>query len=137
MISLDNIGLAKALNAGKSNIVWGWICGVIWPRLFIRNNFFNKIILIFQNNSKLAIIDPLVDDEKLEQEGLIYPDTITTLGSLIPISVFEKVGVMDEPLFIDYEWCLRAIEKGIKYVRHLRVKHNGRCTYSLDEKVLS
>lgn len=40
---------------------------------------------------------------------------IIASGSLIPISVFDEVGLINESLFIDaldVEWCLRAIYKG-------------------------
>ena len=45
---------------------------------------------------------------------------IIASGSLIPVSVFDEVGVIDERLFIDgldMEWCLRACSKGFKIIQ--------------------
>lgn len=47
--------------------------------------------------------------------GYIPADFLISSGSLIPIDVFEDVGLMDESLFIDRvdtEWFLRARAKG-------------------------
>ena len=42
-------------------------------------------------------------------------DFLTTSGSLIPVAVLDRVGGMDESLFIDHvdvEWCFRAARSG-------------------------
>lgn len=42
-------------------------------------------------------------------------DHLISSGSLIPISVLDEIGTMNEQLFIDYidtEWCLRAWRRG-------------------------
>ncbi len=47
----------------------------------------------------------------------VLADFVITSGSLIPLSVIDDVGVMDESLFIDHvdtEWILRAKSKGYK-----------------------
>lgn len=134
--NLDNIGLAKALNTGiKKSIELGaeYVALFDQDSIPIGNDFFNEMILVFRNNPQVASIGPLIDDEKsdsvLDKKELIYLNTIITSGSLTPISVFEKVGLMDETLFIDYidyEWCLRVIEKGYKVCQtsKSRLKHN-------------
>lgn len=48
-------------------------------------------------------------------EGITKVSFIISSGSLVPVKVFEDVGLMDEDFFIDYvdtEWCLRAASKG-------------------------
>lgn len=50
-----------------------------------------------------------------EEAGPVSVDFLITSGSLIPMSVFEDVGSMDESLFIDHvdtEWVLRARARG-------------------------
>ena len=44
-------------------------------------------------------------------------DFLTTAGSLVPMSVLDRVGGMDESLFIDHvdvEWCFRAARGGYR-----------------------
>ena len=46
---------------------------------------------------------------------LIRTDFLLASGTLIPLSVLDDVGGMEEPLFIDHvdtEWCLRAKSRG-------------------------
>lgn len=47
---------------------------------------------------------------------LVRCDFLITSGSLIPVGVFDKVGEMDESLFIDnidMDWCFRASAAGL------------------------
>lgn len=51
-----------------------------------------------------------------DKDGLIEADFLIASGSLIPISVVDKVGSMDEQLFIDQvdiEWAYRASSRGL------------------------
>lgn len=55
------------------------------------------------------------DESVASQEKVIRVDFLISSGSLIPIQIFEKVGLMDESLFIDHvdtEWILRAKSMG-------------------------
>jgi rhamnosyltransferase len=70
-----------------------------------------------------------------ESEGLIDTDFLISSGSLIPISVFDDVGGMEEGLFIDnvdLEWCFRARHKGYALIgvcsatMHHRLGHGRR-----------
>jgi rhamnosyltransferase len=50
-------------------------------------------------------------------EGFVPLDFLISSGSLIRLSVLERVGPMDETLFIDHvdtEWCLRAKALGLE-----------------------
>lgn len=56
-----------------------------------------------------------VDNEQQEMGGIIETDFLISSGSLIPMKVFDNVGLMDEGLFIDHvdtEWVLRAKSRG-------------------------
>ncbi|HGM5604848.1 TPA: glycosyltransferase family 2 protein [Serratia marcescens] len=49
-------------------------------------------------------------------DNIVEVDHLIASGSLIPVAVFERGGLMDESLFIDYvdiEWALRARAKGL------------------------
>lgn len=58
---------------------------------------------------------------------------VVASGSLIPASVFRKVGLMDESLCIDYvdkDFCLRVVKAGLRVVaaRDAELRHRlGRC----------
>ncbi len=53
----------------------------------------------------------------LPDQDVVEADFVISSGSLIPVSVLDDIGPMDESLFIDHvdtEWCLRAQSKGYK-----------------------
>lgn len=53
----------------------------------------------------------------LPGQDVVEADFVISSGSLIPVSVLDAIGPMDESLFIDHvdtEWCLRAQSKGYK-----------------------
>jgi rhamnosyltransferase len=53
----------------------------------------------------------------LPGQEVVEADFLISSGSLIPVSVLDDIGPMDESLFIDHvdtEWCLRAQSKGYK-----------------------
>lgn len=53
----------------------------------------------------------------LPGQPVVEADFVISSGSLIPVSVLDDIGPMDETLFIDHvdtEWCLRAQSKGYK-----------------------
>jgi len=48
----------------------------------------------------------------------VQTDFLISSGSFFPVEIFDKVGMLDERLFIDHvdtEWCLRAASKGFKF----------------------
>lgn len=53
--------------------------------------------------------------DKLEYADCVPAETLISSGMLIPLAVIDKVGAMDESLFIDAvdtEWCLRVRSEG-------------------------
>jgi len=89
-----------------------------------------------QHYSKLAAVGPQFIDQnghvhsrfirtkglfidkqlKADEFGCVEVDHLIASGSLIPLKVFDRIGKMEEGLFIDYvdvEWALRAKSKGL------------------------
>lgn len=59
----------------------------------------------------------LIMQTALPGQDVVEADFVISSGSLIPVSVLDDIGPMDESLFIDHvdtEWCLRAQSKGYK-----------------------
>jgi rhamnosyltransferase len=55
----------------------------------------------------------------IKNEEYAHPHYVITSGSMIPVNVFDVVGLMREELFIDFvdiEWCLRARKQGYEIV---------------------
>lgn len=71
--------------------------------------------------------------KRLTCDGVTRPvrtDFLVSSGMLVPLSVLEKVGLLDETLFIDnvdMEWCFRA--------RHLGFSVYGICDATMFHKV--
>lgn len=52
---------------------------------------------------------------QVNEDGVVEASVLITSGCLVPLEVFDDVGLMDDSLFIDYvdfEWCFRAGAKG-------------------------
>ena len=135
-----NIGLAKAINVGIALAKKNFIYFALFDQdSLIKKNFLNNMVKymnIFYEQKKFLHIEPLVfspvyynkiiDEEakhirfktlRLLRENnnikklFSFPEYVITSGSIIPKSSINKVGLMDEKLFIDFidiEWCLRA-----------------------------
>ena len=61
-------------------------------------------------------VGPFID-RKLPKEEPVEASFLIASGCLIPTSVIQEVGLMNEDFFIDYidvEWSFRAISKGYK-----------------------
>lgn len=53
-----------------------------------------------------------------ENSPFVPTDFLISSGSFYPIEIFDKIGTLDEKLFIDHvdtEWCLRAASEGFKF----------------------
>lgn len=73
----------------------------------------------------LAILGPKIINKDTNQEykhggvtnneGFIICRELISSGTIVETALFDKIGLMEEPLFIDYvdfEWCWRAKQKG-------------------------
>lgn len=124
----ENIGLSKALNLGVRKCLNNSDCTHI--ALFDqdsvpdKNMFIRLMMELDKSDETLVAVSPQILDVKNKNiqnaKKTEIVDVVITSGSLYPKEAFEKVGLMDETLFIDYidyEWCLRAKSKGYKIVR--------------------
>lgn len=133
-----NIGLSKALNTGIKYALEHYANEVSYLAFFdqdslpIGEDFFDRMLSVFQKEEKVGSVGAVVVDKKgasaASSLGVHRVETIITSGSVIPIGVLREVGLMDETLFIDYidyEWCLRAIQKGYSiYLSDSKMQHN-------------
>ena len=127
----QNIGIKTALNMGARKIVFfdqdtRLSTDFIKNILKTFNDFSVKIAApVFYDNEK-TFGYKLVDIGRFGFRKKISPETMSSeidisvaisSGTVVDVDVFEKVGYMDESLFIDYvdtEWCLRCFSHGIK-----------------------
>ena len=71
-------------------------------------------------------IGPFID-RKLPKKEPVEASFLIASGCLIPISIIEEVGLMNEDFFIDYidvEWSFRAKSKGYKLFATPKAKMN-------------
>lgn len=137
----DNLGLAKAQNQG---IKLARENGADYVILFDQDSvptldFVTGVMKCYEEQSKLykvGLVGPAIRNllrscnenelgvilkgmfiKRIPIENTTEVSYCIASGSLIPMSVFEDVGGMEEKLFIDgldLEWCLRARSKGYK-----------------------
>ena len=153
-----NIGIAAAQNIG---IIHGKKIKTNWIWFFdqdssVSQQFIIKFIKDMQSNNNELIFAPcfLVEKKKFEYsivdinksgkrkkiipsqiDGDFYTSVAISSGTLSHISVFDKVGVMDENLFIDYvdtEWCLRCFQAGLK----IRIIVNAHMYHSIGDNTI-
>lgn len=101
---------------------------------------FNRITAI---DKTLKILGPLVIDEKNKTEyksesnnntSYNKVNTVISSGSIVSVDLFNKVGLLDESLFIDYvdcELCWRARSYGYStyMTRNVALYHNVGSSY--------
>ena len=126
-----NLGIASALNIG---VRWAKARGCDWVIFFDQDSMASDGMVA----AMLAAYDSDSDREQIGTLAPVYVDkasarempversktgqilTVSTSGSLIPISVFERCGYFREDFFIDqvdYEFCLRIISAGYRIVQ--------------------
>lgn len=74
------------------------------------------------------------------KEDPIEIDYCIASGSLIPISVLDKVGMMREDFFIDnvdFEWCLRSKSNGYKIIQNPTARIYHQLGNGTHDKILS
>jgi rhamnosyltransferase len=144
----ENIGLSAALNVG---IQFAKEQGFKMVALFDQDtqlppNFTKDMLHLinhYQNDKPVAVYSPIYYNHvvhklakhikfkffrlirsRVDGSDWDCPHFVITSGSIIPIDVFDKVGLMREDLFIDLvdvEWCLRARHHGYEVVAFNKV----------------
>lgn len=154
----ENTGIAAGQNTGlRLAFVQGCDTVVFFDQDSIIGDDFIAILSEGLRDPQVSITAPVFYDE---QQGFGYPlvdilpsgrrkkylpenlcgpidiSVAISSGMLIRRSVFDRVGLLDERLFIDYvdtEWCLRCAAQGIA----IRINPAAIMTHSIGEKSLS
>ncbi len=131
--NIHNLGVGTALNQGVRfaiNYNYKWVL-LLDQDTLISENFINEICGCYQmitNNENIGIIGPYygsknaISIENKKENNISFTEVkhLITSGSVIPVSLFEKIGFFRDDLFIDYidiEFCLRARSKGYRIIR--------------------
>lgn len=135
----SNKGIAEAQNIGIAECLKNSYKYIIFfdQDSKIESNFIASLKEPMKTN-KYEICAPVFYDEKkgfeyaitdIKENGLrvkhyshgkseiFTTSTVISSGTIVCSAIFNKVGVMDSALFIDYvdtEWCLRCFSQGIK-----------------------
>ena len=133
LINGSNLGIAGALNRGVQYAMshnFNWVLTMDQDS-FIPPDYLQTFFEVYQNSpekDRIAILAPTHFDKKTGYQSRNYrdlegpyvsQDIVMTSGNLIPIHIFEKVGLYDEDLFIEYvdhDFCLRVKKAGFKTV---------------------
>jgi rhamnosyltransferase len=131
-----NMGVSKAQNVGITRAIENKADYVLImdqdskPAEGMVSILLNDLLYLKSRGFNVGIIGPTPINEQTQQpyeprfrkrksilndSNLLIENEIISSGSLIPIFVLNKVGLMDEMLFIDgvdHEWCWRAGEHG-------------------------
>lgn len=127
-----NLGVAAAINIGVKH---AYEIGYDWVMTFDQDSFaspgfVSAMLATYEalpesEKRQVALLSPSYCDEKSgmrftsalsDQRSWSYIRSAMTSGSLIKVAAFQKVGLYDETLFIDYvdhEFCLRLRAHGL------------------------
>jgi rhamnosyltransferase len=122
----ENLGVAAALNIG---IRWAKSQGCDWVIFFDQDStasdrFVENLLSTYDSEparDRVGTLAPIYIDKISANEIPVESSktgqilTVSTSGSLIPVSVFDRCGYFREDFFIDqidYEFCLRIIVAG-------------------------
>ncbi len=132
--NIDNLGIATALNQG---VKWAKEKGFHWVLLFDQDSVINEDMVeslaevydAYPDKARLAVIGSNYTDsytkrqlqEVKQEEKCLWFEKKTTItsGSLIPVSVFDRVGFFRDEFFIDHvddDFCMKARNKGFKVI---------------------
>lgn len=131
--NLRNLGIAGALNLGVLEAMdrgYSWILTLdqdsLLPESYV--NLIKRVWFSSEEKEKIGILAPRHFDRSTGYQSRDYRklggllsnrDIVMTSGNLIPVSVFSKVGLYDEDLFIEYvdhDFCLRVKKAGLRTV---------------------
>ena len=121
----ENKGIAERLNQAAETAInkgFEWLLTMDQDSSFNNNEFKNYINDVdnFHEKNMVAMFGVEYENNKTTKETYQNVHFLITSGSLVNLSLFEKIGKFDEKLFIDnvdLEYCLRAISKGYKIVK--------------------
>ena len=126
-----NEGIAKRINQAANlalNDGFNWLLTMDQDSYFEENIFTNYLDCIAQYEEKANVaVFGLEYDPKCLTKNACDPyitSKVITSGSIVNLSLFEKVGGYDENLFIDlvdFEYCFRAVIKGYQIIQYRNI----------------
>lgn len=131
-----NLGIAAAQNIGIKYAIENHFDYVVFfdqdsefDDLYIEK-IIGEFIRIQHLEPKIAVVGPTAVNkdsfleykyrENTNKENYAVVSNLISSGTVVKVSVFKTIGMMEESLFIDYvdfEWCWRAISKGFLCAR--------------------
>lgn len=129
----ENTGVAHALNQGVSYAQghgFDWILTMDQDSI-AEPDMVEKLLDCaagFADQSNVVSFSPKIlcginDHKQNSDVDFIDRYTVITSGNLLKTSIFEKIGLFDEKMFIDsvdFEYCLRIKKYGYKIIRCFR-----------------
>jgi len=119
-----NLGIAAAHNAGIAHARQAQATHVLLldqdsvPAADMVARLLAASVALAQSGKSVAAVGPAIaDDRRAAGAQLLAVDVLISSGMLIELSAIDRVGPMDETLFIDQvdnEWCLRAGAAGAR-----------------------
>lgn len=122
----SNVGIAAALNkAAEKALQDGFDLLLTMDQdSKVSENLVSEMLKEFEYDEKIGVLSPFVihveNPRKPVNLGLEKITVAMTSGSIIRLSIYEKIGGFLEKLFIDYvdnEFCLRMISYGYKVLQ--------------------
>lgn len=123
MATAQNMGIKEAKNIGCTHLIF-FDQDSAWPSVYIKN-IYTEYNTIKNIDDKIGILGPIIVNKytntsyktELKNDILKFAKVTSVIssGSIIEISTIDRVGGMDDALFIDFidnEWCWRAKSKG-------------------------
>jgi rhamnosyltransferase len=145
----ENMGIAAAQNIGIRNALADNADYVLLSDqdTVFPPSYINDMLPVFSQFSNVAAVVPkFVDTNKSSQDGFIFEHPFLfqrrfpasgnhvifqaiASGQILKASTLNSIGLMDEPLFIDWvdlEWCWRARKLGFQIIGNADVEISHR-----------
>lgn len=126
-----NEGIAKRINQAANlalNDGIDWLLTMDQDSYFEKNTFITYLDCVahFEEKENVAVFGLEYDPKFLTKNGCDASITtkVITSGSIVNLSLFEKVGGYDENLFIDlvdFEYCFKAVVKGYQIIQYRNI----------------
>ena len=123
----NNSGIAARLNEAAALAIkdgYSWLLTMDQDSHFTGNNLeaYTDCVLSYADKEKVSMFGVQYADRSLAGTACSpeLTEKLITSGSVVNLSIFDRVGGFDEKLFIDevdLEYCYRSIQKGWQVIR--------------------